>query len=79
MRSVIIFRGEGRISAADKEKCDTRVDVFFKENAWMDDAECIAWAKRNSFEASRISSEGRRSAGAVNPFLGQAAYPDDGR
>ena len=32
-----IFRGKGRVATEEKEKYDKRVDVYFQQNAWMDE------------------------------------------
>ncbi|CAB1104834.1 unnamed protein product [Ectocarpus sp. CCAP 1310/34] len=57
MRTVVIFRGKGKVSAVEKAAYDPGVDVLFQENAWMDGPTCMAWAK-NSFLRSIKGEEG---------------------
>ena len=33
----LIFRGKGHMATEEKEKYDKRVDVYFQQNAWMDE------------------------------------------
>ena len=40
------------MSAVEKAAYDPHVDVFFRANAWMDDATCMGWTKRSFFFAS---------------------------
>ncbi|CAB1116487.1 unnamed protein product [Ectocarpus sp. CCAP 1310/34] len=57
MRTAVIFRGKGKVSAVEKAAYDPGVDVLFQENAWMDGPMCMAWAK-NSFLRSIEGEEG---------------------
>jgi hypothetical protein len=47
MRPAVVFRGKGRVPAVERAAYDPRVDVFFQENAWMDNATSIAWLKKS--------------------------------
>ena len=43
-KPLIIFRGKGlRISTNEKKACDSRVTVFFQENAWCDEEIIVKW------------------------------------
>lgn len=57
MRTAVIFRGKGKVSAVERAAYDPGVDVLFQENAWMDGPTCMAWAK-NSFLRSLKGKEG---------------------
>jgi len=37
VKPALIFRGKGRVANEEKEKYDKRVDVYFQQNAWMDE------------------------------------------
>ena len=37
MKPALIFRGKGRVATEEKEKYHKRVDVYFQQNAWMDE------------------------------------------
>ena len=37
MKPALIFRGKGRVATEEKEKYDKKVDVYFQQNAWMDE------------------------------------------
>ena len=47
MRPAVIFRGKGKVPAVERAAYDPRVDVFFQDNAWMDNATSIAWLKKS--------------------------------
>ena len=36
VKHVIVFRGKGNVSSAEKDQYDKGVDVFFQASAWMD-------------------------------------------
>ena len=37
VKPALIFRGKGRVATEEKEKYDKRVDVYFQQNARMDE------------------------------------------
>ena len=37
VKPALIFRGNGRVATEEKEKYDKRIDVYFQQNAWMDE------------------------------------------
>ena len=41
----LIFRGKGRVAMAEKGKYDKRVDVYFQQNAWMDEEINMQWVQ----------------------------------
>ena len=56
-RLSIIFRGQGkRISAVEKEAWHPDVDVYFQENAWLDQKVCLEWCKKTL--ADFVTEEG---------------------
>ena len=47
MRTAIIFRRKGRISAVEKESYDPLVYVFFQTSACTDGATFVVWTKQS--------------------------------
>lgn len=45
-KPAIIFRGQGRVKDEEKRQWDRRVDVYFQQNAWLDDRVAIEWTTR---------------------------------
>ena len=45
MKPALIFRGKGRVATEEKEKYDKRVDVYFQQNAWMDEEINLQWVQ----------------------------------
>ena len=45
MKPALIFRGKGRVTTEEKEKYDKRVDVYFQQNAWMDEEINMQWVQ----------------------------------
>ena len=43
VKPTLIFRGKGRVANEEKEKYDKRVDVYFQQNAWMDEEINMQW------------------------------------
>ena len=41
----LIFRGKGHMATEEKEKYDKRVDVYFQQNAWMDEDINMQWVQ----------------------------------
>ena len=41
----LIFRGKGRVATEEKEKYHKRVDVYFQQNAWMDEEINMQWVQ----------------------------------
>ena len=42
----IIFRGKGHIAAAEKLQYDNRIEVFWQEKAWADEAFFCEWIEK---------------------------------
>ena len=42
----LVFRGKGNVSSQEKEQYDKRVDVYFQQNAWMDEVTNMQWCKK---------------------------------
>ena len=45
VKPALIFRGKGRVAMAEKGKYDKRVDVYFQQNAWMDEEINMQWVQ----------------------------------
>ena len=45
MKPALIFRGKGRVATEEKEKYDKRVDVYFQQNARMDEEINMQWVQ----------------------------------
>ena len=45
VKPALIFRGKGRVATEEKEKYDKRVDVYFQQNAWMDEEINLQWVQ----------------------------------
>ena len=45
VKPVLIFRGKGRVATEEKEKYDKKVDVYFQQNARMDEEIKIQWVQ----------------------------------
>ena len=45
VKPALIFRGKGRVATEEKEKYDKRVDVYFQQNAWMDEEINMQWVQ----------------------------------
>ena len=45
VKPALIFGGKGRVATEEKEKYDTRVDVYFQQNAWMDEEIYLQWVQ----------------------------------
>ena len=45
MKPALIFRGKGRVATKEKEKYHKRVDVYFQQNAWMDEEINMQWVQ----------------------------------
>lgn len=49
----VIFRGKGNVKASEKQQWDKRVDVYFQENAWLDEETACEWVSRTLSSAVR--------------------------
>ena len=45
VKPALIFRGKGRVATEEKEKYDKRVDVYFQQDAWMDEEIYLQWVQ----------------------------------
>ena len=45
VKPALIFRGKGRVATEEKEKYDKRVDVYFQQNAWMEEEINMQWVQ----------------------------------
>ena len=45
VKPALIFRGKGRVAMAEKGKYDKGVDVYFQQNAWMDEEINMQWVQ----------------------------------
>ena len=45
VKPALIFRGKGRVATEEKEKYDKGVDVYFQQNAWMDEEINMQWVQ----------------------------------
>ena len=45
VKPAFIFRGKGRVATEEKEKYDKKVDVYFQQNAWMDEEINLQWVQ----------------------------------
>ena len=45
VKPALIFRGKEHVSTEEKEKYDKKVDVYFQQNAWMDEDTNMKWVQ----------------------------------
>ena len=49
VKPALVFRGKGTISSAEKDSYDERVDVYFQQNAWIDEEVNMQWCRKTLF------------------------------
>ena len=49
VKPALVFRGKGNVSSVEKDIYDERVDVFFQQNAWMDEEAGMQWCSKTLF------------------------------
>lgn len=49
VKPALVFKGEGNVSSAEKDSYDERVDVYFQQNAWMDEEVNMQWCSKALF------------------------------
>jgi len=64
VKPALIFTGKGRVANEEKEKCDKRVDVYFQQNAWMDEEINMRWFQGTLIPG--IGNKGQKVLFAVN-------------
>ena len=45
MKPALIFRGKGRVATEEKEKYDKKVDVYFQQNAQINEEISMRWVQ----------------------------------
>ena len=49
LKPALVFRGKGNVSSTEKDNYDERVNVFFQQNAWMDEEINMQWCSKALF------------------------------
>ena len=57
VKPALLFRGKGNVSSVEKDNHDESVDVFFQQNAWMDEEVDMQWCSKTLFPGVGYSEQ----------------------
>ena len=78
LKPALIFRGKGNVSTEEKEKYDKKVDVYFQQNAWMDEDTNMKWVQGTLIPGVGQNDQGEKVLFADNVGFQQSKQFHEG-